>query len=75
MVNTVNILGDTAKKQWLNAIDIYSLAIGANVETALNKLDEGWDAEEMREPLEAALRVLDSYTQEMKRLVEGVFDD
>ena len=75
MTKTVNILGDTPKQQWLNAISIFDLAIGANIETALEKLDEGWEAEEMRDPLETALMVLNNYTEEMMRLVEGVFDD
>lgn len=75
MSKTVNILGETPKEQWLNAISIFDLAIGANIETALEKLDEGWEAEEMRDPLETALMVLNDYTAEMQRLVEGVFDD
>lgn len=72
MSHTVNILGDTAKEQWTSAINIFDLAIGANIEEALGKLDEGWESEEMRDPLETALRVLNDYTAEMKRLVEGV---
>ena len=74
MAETINILGDSPKEMWMSAINIFDLAIGANVETALGKLDEGWEAEEMREPLETALRVLNDYTAEMKRLVEGVFE-
>jgi len=72
---TVNILGNTPKEQWLRAIDIFDLAVGSNIETALNKLDEGWEAEEMRDPLDTALRVLNDYTHEMKRLVNAVFED
>lgn len=72
---TVNILGDTPKRQWLNAIMIFDLAVGSNIRNALGKLDEGWEAEEMREPLETALRVLSDYSAEMQRLVEGAFDD
>jgi len=68
-MKTVNILGDTAKEQWLNAIGICDMAIEANINDAMMMAHMG---EDVTEPLEAALRVLGDYTSEMRRLVEGV---
>jgi len=75
MSKTVNILGSTQKEQWLTAISIYDLSVGANIEEAMQHLAEGWEEDEqMRESLETARRVLADYTNEMRRLVEGVFE-
>lgn len=78
MSKTINILGDTPKQQWLNAVAVYDMSLRANVKSVLgdiNEFDVGDLADSHAEKLEAALRVLDSYTQEMRRLVEGVFDE
>lgn len=46
-IKTVNILGDTAKEQWKNAINIYRLAIDSNLSQLKNMAeDEGYDDDE-----------------------------
>lgn len=46
-IKTVNILGDTAKEQWKNAINIYRLAIDSNLSQLRNMAeDEGYDDDE-----------------------------
>ena len=76
MSRTVNILGDTPKEQWLNAIGICDMAIYANVDEARKHLVEGFseDDDAVLECLKAIERVLANYTTEMRRLVEGVFE-
>lgn len=86
MAVTVNILGDTPKQQWLNAINIMHLAIESNIEFAMNARAEeepsnvyfdalGGDDDEVHEALEKALKIKNDFADEMKRLVEGVFND
>ena len=86
MAETINILGDTAKQQWLSAINIYHLAIQSNIEFAMNARAEeepscvyfdalGGDDDEIQEALEKAHKLVGDFTDEMRRLVEGVFDE
>ena len=74
MANTVNILGDTAKQQWLSAINIYHLAIQSNIEFAINAAENERDDGELR-ALDKAHELVGDFTDEMRRLVEGVFDE
>ena len=68
----VNILGDTPKQQWLNAIKLYDMVISSNLESAMNQLDS---AQEPYYLVDTALGVLGGFRDEMKRLVEGVFEE
>jgi len=74
-MTTVNLLGNTPREQWLNAISILDMTIGANLQHALNVLvmDDADDGEAV-EAIKAADRVLADYTAEMRRLVEAVFE-
>ena len=85
MANTVNILGDTPKQQWLNAIGIMEFALESNIDNArwycsnakTEFCDELCDPED-NEGVEsgcAAKRVLKVGADEMRRLVEAVLDD
>lgn len=71
----VEILGDTPKEKWLNAIDLYCIVIGANINAVRSGLDEGSDSEQIGavacERLDSAKEVLREFGDEMKRLVEG----
>lgn len=75
---TVNILGDTPKQQWLNAIMIFEECIYENVRSVRHALD--WDSSDLDweseiEDLTIAMRNTRNFADEMRRLVEGVFDD
>ena len=85
-MKTVNILGDTPKQQWLNAIGIMELCIGSNARNALDTMDglcgmaPRWDCDECDEcgrchSLEVVVEQTKVFADEMRRLVEGVFDD
>ena len=39
MGKTVNILGDTAKEQWLNVIGIYELCICENIKSVVKAFE------------------------------------
>ena len=78
MGKTINILGDTPKQQWLNAIMIFEECIYGNVRIvhdvlAADMSDFDWDGE--LENLDIAMRNTRNFADEMRRLVEGVFDD
>ena len=64
----VSILGDTPKQKWLNAIDLYCIVIGANIDAAM--VDAG---EEGLLRLNSAKDVLKGFGDEMKTFVDGVF--
>lgn len=68
----INVLGDTAKEQWLTVIHINKLVIESNIDHALGHVREGeiggWD----ETVLETAKRVLGDFCAEMERLVNGV---
>ena len=69
-------MGDTPKEQWLNAINMCSLAIEINIDNARSHLMEEYNEDNGGvEACDAAKRVLHDFTDEMRRLVEGVFDD
>jgi hypothetical protein len=80
MGKTVNILGDTAKEQWLNAINIYETCIYENVRSVRETLDGlcNWDIEGVCDEcgycnsLDIAMRNTRNFADEMRRLVEGV---
>lgn len=75
MSKTVNILGDTPKQQWLNAIMIFNITIESNIIEAQRLMNHYNDAEGANECLDTAIRILGEYRAEMVRLVEGVFDE
>ena len=66
----VDILGDTMKQKWLNAIDLYLIVVGSNINAARANLGEENAA--ACERLDSAKNVLHEFGEEMKRLVEGV---
>lgn len=90
MSKTVNILGDTPKEQWLNAISIFELCICENAREVRRSLQDGCDMDEC----ECALVATDDgsfvcdkcgslnivveqghvFADEMRRLVEGAFE-
>ena len=72
MAETVNILGETQKEQWLNAINIYSMVVESNMVAAKFELPSDGDA---YHGLCVASNTLKDFADEMRRLVEGVFDD
>ena len=75
-MSEVNLLGGTRKQQWLTAIRIYSTAIEANIAQGISDMDSsGPFACDPQESLETALKVLGDFTDEMNRLVEGVFGE
>jgi len=69
----MNVLGDSPKEQWLNAIDLYLIVIGSNIKAVRNSLDGGSDETDAVacERLDSAMNVLQEFGNEMKRLVEG----
>ena len=75
MPKTVNILGDSAREQWKNAIMLYNLAIESNIIEAQRQMRDYGSRKDAMECLDTAIRVLGDYRAEMNRLVEGVFDD
>lgn len=79
MSKTVNILGETAKEQWLNAINIFELAIGSNMDDSIAYFESngGYEdsvEEKNAEQLKIAKKVLGDFTGEMRRLVNGMMD-
>ena len=85
MTKTINILGDTQKEQWLSAINILSFAIVGNIDHAIEmRLQEepsciyfdalGDEDDEVFESLERAKRMCGEFADEMRRLVDGVFE-
>lgn len=75
-MRSVNILGETRKQQWLTAIRIYSTAIEANINQCIFDMHEAlYPQASPDESLETALKVLGDFTDEMNRLVEGVFGE
>lgn len=92
MANTVNILGDTPKQQWLNAISIYELCIRENARNVRDELMIGCEfcscseACGMDDPygdlvecskchsLDVVMEQAKNFADEMRRLVEGVFE-
>ena len=73
MATTINILGETAKEQWLNAIRLYGIVIESNVAHVRGVL-QGIGVEEGMDELYAASRALTDFEDEMTRLVEGVME-
>lgn len=71
---TVNILGETQKEQWLNAIMIYEECICANMRTVYDFLEDEADGREL-DCFGVAMRTTKDFADEMRRLVEGVFND
>ncbi len=75
---TVNILGDGPREQWLAAIGIYETCITENTRIVRDELNYGLDASEMEfdpmEMLEIAMKETKNFADEMRRLVEGVFE-
>ena len=81
MSKTVNIMGDTPKQQWLNAIQVFETCIYENTRMVHDHIldwneDEHIDDYNTRvECLETAMRNTKNFADEMRRLVEGVFND
>ena len=80
MSKTINILGDTPKQQWLNAIMIFEECIKGNIVDSIDYFEANEDYEDCieeknAEQLKIAKKVAGDFADEMRRLVEGVFDD
>ena len=82
----INIMGETPKQQWLNAIFIMETCIGCNARNVLDTMDELCDRTQARDcyeceecgkchSLEIVVEQAKVFADEMRRLVEGVFDD
>lgn len=76
----INILGETPKQQWLSAIKIFELAIGSNMDASIAYFESNGGYEDSieernAEQLKTANRILGDFAGEMRRLVEGVFND
>ena len=74
MAVTVNILGDTPKEQWLNAIMIFEECIYGNMRIVNDFLEDEAD-NDILECCDIAMRNTRNFADEMRRLVEGVFND
>ena len=82
MARTVNILGDTPRQQWKAAVNIYEVCIESNVRDVYERMDGLCDKRGTDEcdwcgrchSLEVALRETANFADEMRRLVEGVFE-
>lgn len=85
MSKTVNILGDSPKQQWMNAVGIFELCICENVRSVLETMDGLCDrtyrpdSDECTEcnrchSLEVTVKAGHDFADEMRRLVEGVFE-
>ena len=74
---TVNFLGDTVEEQWSNAVDIYRTALESNISgvrrTNWSTCDD--HAADVDRMLDAMERVLDSFAEEMHRLVGIAFGE
>ena len=71
---TVNIMGDTPKEQWLNAIMIYEECIYENIRLVRDDIEADWcnsQAPGDVERLDIAMRTTKNFAAEMRRLVEG----
>jgi len=86
MSNGINILGETPKEQWLNAIGIMELCIGSNARNVLDTMDGLCDRAPMHDcdecdecgrcrSLEVVVEQTKVFADEMRRLVEGAFGD
>ena len=85
----INILGDTPKQQWLNAIMIFEECIAGNARNVRDELCDmcsagyseeahlgyGLDVCEAKHSAEIVVEQTKVFADEMRRLVEGVFDD
>lgn len=89
MSKTVNILGETAKEQWLNAINIYELCIVENARNVEGFLHDecnseyecaecnriNWDGEcPYIHSIEVVIEQGKAFAGEMRRLVNGMMD-
>ena len=77
MSKSINILGDTPKEMWLSAIMIFEMAITSNVRYVQDEIDHGAEdplGAESHECLDRALKQTRDFADEMRRLVEGVFE-
>ena len=64
----INLLGDTQKEQWLNAINIFELCIKSNCDKAY---DLAIDPQQIA-CIDTAIDITGKFADEMRRLVEGV---
>ena len=85
----INILGDTPKQQWLNAIMIFEECIAGNARNVRDGLCDmcsadyseeahlgcGLDVCEAKHSAEIVVEQTKVFADEMRRLVEGVFND
>lgn len=84
MSKTVNILGETAKEQWLNAITIFEMCIWSNARNVLESMDGICDRrfghdEECEEcgrchSLMVVVEQTKNFAGEMRRLVNRMMD-
>lgn len=89
MSKTINILGDTPKQQWLNAIGIYELCIVSNARNVKGFLHdecnseyecadcnrENWDGEcPCLRSVNVVIEQGKAFADEMRRLVNGMMD-
>ena len=76
---TVNILGETQKEQWLNAIMIFEECIAGNGRIVFDEMCGMCerDCDECRAKPSASIVVEQTkvFADEMRRLVEGVFNE
>lgn len=90
MSKTVNILGETPKEQWLNAIMIFEMCLDGNARIVRDGLREmcngdiecdecnaaNWDGEcQYIHSANVVVEQTKVFADEMRRLVEGVFDE
>ena len=87
-MTTINILGDTPKQQWLNAITIFETCIIGNARNVRDglcdmcspsfsegvHLGDGVDECDAKHSLDVVIEQTKVFADEMRRLVEGVFD-
>lgn len=76
----VNILGETAKERLLNTIDLYTLVVESNIHDSIAYFECNGGYEDRVEEfdcvqLKTAVKVLHDFADEMKRLVDSVFED
>ena len=78
MSKTVNILGDTPKKQWLSAIKIFETCIVSNLDAAfveIGKMEYNLKEElPMHHNVDTARKETINFANEMRRLVENIPD-
>lgn len=78
MSKSVNILGDTPKQQWMNAVSIFEMCLDGNariVRDGMCEMCEG-DCDECEQvhSINVVIEQTKVFADEMRRLVEGVLE-